>query len=230
MKIKIIKDNNLYYYEAKDSFELNNKLISNSYYSYKEESKSDRIEILIENDDNDEILKLLVILSPIFITVFDNSKDLEFFRKNLKSSNFTYGLYPYFFEGFNRDKYFKFYESHEKNEDIILNKDNTIVFTINYIEDKYLIALISLMEVLFNKYNRRMLIDYFKKIRNDIVINGRRSILANDIYAFYLSKYLINWALDLMKIARYKDKKRFELIRPIYELSNNLKRPVIKKG
>lgn len=227
MKLKITRNNKNFYFEGKDSFKIKENLLSNYYYRYDEVSEKDKIRILIENDKKDEILKLLVILSPIFITIFDNSNNLSFFRENLKYSNFTYGLYPNFFEGFDRNKYFNFYNIHDKNEDIILNEDNTIIFTVNYIEKKYIISLIALMEVVFEKYNRRMLIDYFKKIRNDIVINGRRSILANDIYAFYLSKYLINWALDLMKIARYKDSERFELIRPIYELSNNLKRPLI---
>ena len=87
-----------------------------------------------------------------------------------------------------------------------------------------------MIEVIFSKYNRKNLINYFKEIRNDIVINGRRSILANDIYAFYLSKYLVNWALDLMKIARYKDKERYLYIEEIYKLTNNLKRPIKKSG
>ncbi|MDY3005421.1 hypothetical protein HV819_02525 [Anaerococcus sp. AGMB00486] len=230
MKVIIFKDGKAFFYEGKNSFEIRKNLKKLSYYKFGESNESDRIKLLIENDKDDEILRLLVILSPIFITIFDNSNDLSFFKEYLKHSNFTYGLYPNFFEGFDRDKYFEFYKGHEKNEDIVLNFDNTIVFTINYIEDKYIVSLIALIEVLFNKYNRRVLIDYFKEIRNDIVINGRRSILANDIYAFYLSKYLINWALDLMKIVRYKDKKNFELIRPIYELSNNLKRPIIKKS
>ncbi|EEB35131.1 hypothetical protein ANHYDRO_02098 [Anaerococcus hydrogenalis DSM 7454] len=82
--------------------------------------------------------------------------------------------------------------------------------------------------MIFSKYTRKNLISYFKEIRNDIVINGRRSILANDIYAFYLSKYLVNWALDLMKIARYKDNDRFIYINEIYKLTNNLKRPILK--
>lgn len=229
MIVSIIKDKKSYLYRAEDVFSLKEKIKEKSFVSFKESPSKDKIVINIENDKDDEILHLLVIFSPIFITIFDNSTSLEFFKKSLEDSNFDYGLYPYFFEGFDKKSYFDFYKYRKKNEDIILNEDQSIDFTINYIEDKYLISLISLMEVVFNPYNRKVFLDYFKKIRNDIVINGRRSILANDIYAFYLSKYLINWALDLMKIARYKDKKRFELIKPIYELTNNLKRPIIKK-
>lgn len=230
MIVSIIKDKKEYLYKASDVFSLKTKIKEKLFTSFKESLDNDKITINIKNDKDDEILYLLVIFSPIFITIFDNSTSLEFFKKSLQISNFDYGLYPYFFEGFDKKTYFDFYKNKKKNEDIILNEDNSIDFTINYIEDEYLLSLVSLMEVVFNPYNRKAFLDYFKKIRNDIVINGRRSILANDIYAFYLSKYLINWALDLMKIARYKDKKRFELIRPIYELTNNLKRPIIKNS
>ncbi|WP_276877691.1 hypothetical protein, partial [Anaerococcus hydrogenalis] len=136
--------------------------------------------------------------------------------------------YPNFFQDFSEKSYFEFYKNHSKKEDIILNENNRIAFTINLIEDKYILSLIALIEVIFSKYTRKNLISYFKEIRNDIVINGRRSILANDIYAFYLSKYLVNWAIDLMKIARYKDKDRFIYINEIYKLTNNLKRPILK--
>ena len=228
MILKIIKNYKIYSYQYKDVFDLDFKLKNRNFYKLENTNDQDKVIISINNDKNFESLRLLVILSPIFITIFDNSTSLEFFRKNLEESNFEYGLYPNFFEGFSKDAYFEFYRKNEKKEDIILNENNEINFTINLVEDKYILSLISLIEVIFSKYNRKNLIEYFEEIRNDIVINGRRSILANDIYAFYLSKYLVNWALDLMKIARYKDKNRFKYINDIYKLTNNLKRPNLK--
>lgn len=228
MILKIIKNYKIYSYQYKDVFDLDFKLKNRNFYKLENTNDQDKVIISINNDKNFESLRLLVILSPIFITIFDNSTSLEFFRKNLEESNFEYGLYPNFFEGFSKDAYFEFYRKNEKKEDIILNENNEINFTINLVEDKYILSLISLIEVIFSKYNRKNLIEYFEEIRNDIVINGRRSILANDIYAFYLSKYLVNWALDLMKISKYKDKNRFKYINDIYMLTNNLKRPILK--
>lgn len=230
MIIKIFKNKKLYQYQAEDVFDLDKKLKNKDFSKLEKIDEKEKIIINFKNDKENETLRLLVILSPIFITIFDNSTNLEFFRENLEKSNFKYGIYPNFFEDFSDEKYFEFYENHKKIEDIILNKDESIDFTINYIENKYILALVAMIEVIFSKYNRKNLINYFKEIRNDIVINGRRSILANDIYAFYLSKYLVNWALDLMKIARYKDEKRYFYIKEIYKLTNNLKRPIKKSG
>lgn len=228
MIVKVFKNNKLYQYQAEDVFDLDNKLKNKDFSKLEKTDQKEKIIINFKNDKEDETLRLLVILSPIFITIFDNSTNLEFFRENLEKSNFEYGLYPNFFEDFSKEKYFKFYKDHEKIEDIILNEDESIDFTLNILEDKYILALVSLIEVIFSKYNRKNLIMYFKEIRNDIVINGRRSILANDIYAFYLSKYLVNWALDLMTIARYKDRQRYFYIEEIYKLTNKLKRPIKK--
>lgn len=228
MIVKVFKNNKLYQYQAKNVFDLDKKLKNKDFSKLEKTDQKEKIILNIKNDKDNETLRLLVILSPIFITIFDNSTSLEFFRENLEKSNFDYGLYPNFFEDFSKEKYFEFYKNHEKFEDIILDEDENIDFTINFLEDKYILALASLIEVIFSKYNRKNLIRYFKEIRNDIVINGRRSILANDIYAFYLSKYLVNWALDLMKIARYKDKERYLYIDEIYKLTNNLKRPIKK--
>ena len=228
MIVKIFENYKLYQYQAKNVFDLDKKLKNKNFSKLEKTNQNEKIILNFENDKDNETLRLLVILSPIFITIFDNSTSLEFFRENLEKSNFDYGLYPNFFEDFSKEKYFEFYKNHEKIEDIILNEDKSIDFTINFLEDKYILALTSLMEGIFSKYNRKNLISYFKEIRNDIVINGRRSILANDIYAFYLSKYLVNWALDLMKIARYKDKERYFYIEEIYKLTNNLKRPIKK--
>ena len=228
MIVKIFENNKLYQYQAKNVFDLDKKLKNKDFSKLEKTDQEEKIIINFKNDKENEFLRLLVILSPIFITIFDNSTSLEFFRENLEKSNFDYGLYPNFFENFSKEKYFEFYKNHEKFEDIILNEDDSIDFTINFLEDKYILALVSMIEVIFSKYNRKNLIRYFKEIRNDIVINGRRSILANDIYAFYLSKYLVNWALDLMKIARYKDKERYFYIEEIYKLTNNLKRPIKK--
>lgn len=228
MIVKVFKNNKLYQYQAKDVFDLDNKLKNKDFSKLEKTDQKEKIILNFKNDKENETLRLLVILSPIFITIFDNSTNLEFFRENLEKSNFEYGLYPNFFENFSKEKYFEFYKDHEKFEDIILNEDESIDFKINFLEDKYILALVSMIEVIFSKYNRKNLIRYFKEIRNDIVINGRRSILANDIYAFYLSKYLVNWALDLMTIVRYKDRQRYFYIEEIYKLTNNLKRPIKK--
>lgn len=66
---------------------------------------------------------------------------------------------------------------------------------------------------------------YFKEIRDDIVINGRRSILANGIQAFYLSKYVVVWMLDLISFIKEKNPGAFKYLLPIYKLASNLKTP-----
>ena len=91
-------------------------------------------------------------------------------------------------------------------------------------EEKYVIALKNLIEGLIldseaNKYWD----DYFKKIRNDIVINGRRSIIANGIQGFYLNKYVLVWMMDLCDYIKENNSNLYEDILPIYNLSSNLK-------
>ncbi|MDY2927989.1 hypothetical protein [Anaerococcus sp.] len=71
--------------------------------------------------------------------------------------------------------------------------------------------------------NRNKLLTYFDKIRNDIVINGRRSILANGIQAFYLSKYVLVWMIEIMDKLMDKGKKSEIYLKPLYERLTNLK-------
>ena len=50
--------------------------------------------LVFPNDEKNNNLKLLVILSPIFIASFDSGKeDLEFLNKTIENSKFPYGLY-----------------------------------------------------------------------------------------------------------------------------------------
>ena len=189
------------------------------------EKNKDFIKYSFLNDEDNNRLRLLVTLSPIFIACFDNGTyELEFFKNTIKKSVYPYGLYPNFFEGFDKDSYFKEYENKEVNEDIILERDGSIDFYVNPMEEKYVIALKNLIEGLIldseaNKYWD----DYFKKIRNDIVINGRRSIIANGIQGFYLNKYVLVWMMDLCDYIKENNSNLYEDILPIYNLSSNLK-------
>lgn len=189
------------------------------------EKNKDFIKYSFLNDEDNNKLRLLVTLSPIFIACFDNgSYELEFLKNTIKKSDYPYGLYPNFFEGFDKDSYFKEYENKEVNEDIILKRDGAIDFYVNPMEEKYVIALKNLIEGLIldseaNKYWN----DYFKKIRNDIVINGRRSIIANGIQGFYLNKYVLVWMMDLCDYIKENNYNLYEDILPIYHLSSNLK-------
>lgn len=183
------------------------------------------VKFIMDNDKENEKLMLLVILSPIFIACFDSSiEELDFFREKISNSNFPYGLYPEFFP-FDENIYRRFYKNRENKEDIFLNEEGLIEFTINPIKDKYILALAYLLEKLAeDDNNRKKLLTYFDKIRNDIVINGRRSILANGIQAFYLSKYVLVWMIEIMDklIAEEIDGNIY--LKDIYNRLENLKR------
>lgn len=225
MKVKKFLDKSIYSYEFSSSSQLE-KLLKEKRDCIKTEKIQNKTVISFETDEDFEILRLLVILSPIFIATFDSSEnELEYFKNNLECSNFKFGLYENFFENFSKESYFDFYKNHPKNEDIIVNEDMTIDFSINELDDIYLLSLVEMIEkLIIDEKNRKKLLIYFKKIRNDIVINGRRSILANGIQAFYLSKYVLVWALDLYKLIGLNNSYIFL----IYELTNNLKRPIKK--
>jgi hypothetical protein len=197
----------------------------------KNKKDGDKIIVNFDCDPDFEKLRLLVILSPIFISIFDSEdkeEEILFFKRNLTRSHFKYGLYENFFQGFDFEKYQIFYKNHKREEDIILNPDMTIDFIINPMEDKYILSLVAMiLALIVDDKERKNLLDYFAKMRNDIVINGRRSILANGIQAFYLSKYVVVWALDLYKIIEKNHPDFYKYIVPIYELSNNLKTPAL---
>lgn len=224
MKVEKIIDNISYTYIFSNIKDLEEKLSTNDY--KKTFSNLDnQIKISFKSDKNFDRLRLLVILSPIFIASFDNGKyKLEFLEKTIEKSNFKYGLYEKFFDDFSVDDYFNFYQNHKKNEDIILDSNFNINFSVNLMDDKYLLGLLVLIDdLIVDEKTCQDLLDYFAKIRDDIVINGRRSILANGIQAFYLAKYLVSWALDLYEIIRKNFPDDYYYIKDIYELTNNLK-------
>lgn len=190
----------------------------------------DSFAINITNDDKNEKLKLLVILSPIFIASFDNGNTkLEFLKKTIEKSSYPYGLYPNFFHNFSKDQYFFEYNNWDKNsikEDIILNEDGTIDFYINPLPDSYLLSLIAMIDCLIeDDSNRKVLLKYFDKMRNDIVINGRRSILANGIEAFYLNKYVVVWMLELIDFIKNNNPSKAPYLKAIEDAVNKLKTP-----
>lgn len=190
----------------------------------------DYLNFYIKNDNDSNKLKLLVILSPIFIASFDSSnKTLDFFKNAIAKSNFTYALYEHFFP-FDEEKYFDFYRGHDSSEDIILGEDGFIRFRVNPLDDDYIVVLAYLIEKLIeDDSNRQGLLRYFAKIRNDIVINGRRSILANGIQAFYLSKYVVVWMLIICERLMKKDNDARAILMPIYDKLNKLQRPIFSK-
>lgn len=191
------------------------------------ENKSQRpagFRISFSNDENNEKLRLLAILSPIFIASFDNGAyELEFLKKSIENSSYEFGLYPHFFKNFQKSQYLK---EDRSADDIYLSKDGFIYFSFNDLDEKYLPSLACLInELIINDDNRTELLAYFKEIRDDIVINGRRSILANGIQAFYLSKYVVVWMLDLISFIKEKNPGAFKYLLPIHDLANNLKTP-----
>lgn len=183
------------------------------------------IKFIISCGDNLTKLRLLVTLSPIFIASFDSSEvELSYFREKIEKSNFSYGLYPHFFS-FDENAYRKFYTENEIKEDIYLTEDRNIIFSLNPLDDKYILALAYLLEkLIIDGNNREKLTDYFAKMRDDIVINGRRSILANGIQAFYLSKYVVVWMLIFCEGLMETNEDANLYLDPIYEKINKLKR------
>lgn len=184
----------------------------------------------IENDPDDEKLKLLVILSPIFIAAFDNGNvELEFLKKTIENSSYPFALYPDFFGNFDKDQYFKAYEDKDEGkitEDIILREDKIIEFYFNSLPEAYLKSLLAMVDSLIeDDSNRRNLLQYFDQMRDDIVINGRRSILANGIQAFYLNKYVVVWMLDLFAFIQKNKSDVSSFLNPIMDLVNDLKTP-----
>ncbi|WP_311479694.1 hypothetical protein [uncultured Anaerococcus sp.] len=184
----------------------------------------------IENDPEGEKLKLLVILSPIFIAAFDNGNvELEFLKKTIKNSSYPFALYPDFFGDFDKKEYFKAYEDKDEGkitEDIILREDKIIEFYFNSLPEAYLKSLLAMVDGLIeDDSNRRNLLQYFDQMRDDIVINGRRSILANGIQAFYLNKYVVVWMLDLFSFIQKNKADVSSFLDPIMDLVNDLKTP-----
>ena len=189
------------------------------------EKNKDYTKLIFPNDKNNNNLKLLVTLSPIFIASFDSGKnELEYLSKTIEKSKFPYGLYPKFFADFDIDEYKKAYKNYEVEEDIYLNEQNNIEFRINPIKDIYLDSLIALIEALIiDERSNEHFTKYFAEMRDDIVRNGRRSILANGIQGFYLSKYVVVWMIDLCHYVKDHQPEKWEATVPIYELANNLK-------
>ena len=211
----------------------------NDNYNFEEISQNsskikDCFSLTIVNDNDNEKLKLLVILSPIFISAFDNGNyELEFLKNIIENSQYPFGLYPSFFDNFDIKNYLAVYKSRDKTiltEDIILNTDNTIDFYFNTLEDKYLKSLLSMIDSLIeDKDDRKNLLKYFDKMRDDIVINGRRSIIANGIQAFYLNKYVVVWIIDLINFIKENNPDSYKYLQAIFDLINNLKTPRLSK-
>ena len=191
------------------------------------EKNKEYTKLIFPNDEENNNLKLLVTLSPIFIASFDSGKnELEYLSKTIEKSKFPYGLYPNFFADFDIYDYKKAYKNYQVEEDIYLNEQNNIEFRINPIDHIYLDSLIVLIEtIILDKKSNEHFTKYFAQMRDDIVRNGRRSILANGIQGFYLSKYVVVWMLDLCQYVMDHHPEKKDHIRPIYNLANTLKTP-----
>ena len=184
--------------------------------------------ISFENDLDNEKLKLLVILSPIFIASFDSyDKRLGFLEKTMENSSYPYALHPHFFANFDMDKYLKETSySNEIEEDIVLTKENRLIFYFNPLDESFLISLLCMVDnLILDDKNRKELLKYFDKMRDDIVINGRRSILANGIQAFYLNKYVVVRMLELIDFIKKSNPKSNPYLKAIEDLVNKLKTP-----
>ncbi|MDD7382979.1 MAG: hypothetical protein SOZ89_01260 [Peptoniphilaceae bacterium] len=204
-------------FEFNNVFELDKKLNRNY--------ESD-FEIKFEIDDfAEEKIKLLVTLSPIFNAIFDNGKKDEYcsFLKDLsKKSKYEYALYDNFFSDFNL-------KNIEKNttefEDINI-KDGFICFKFNNLANKYILGLVSMIETLvLNTSQRKLLLNYFKDLSDVIVKNSRRAVISNGNRAFILSKYVVVWFMELVKIIRIKFPDNYKYVKAIENLNLNLKLP-----
>lgn len=226
MRVEKISDNSKKSYNFETNRDLSEKLQEDTC-----DKPYDYLNFYIKNDNDSNKLKLLVILSPIFIAAFDSAyESLGFLKDTINKSNFTYGLYENFFP-FDEEKYFDFYKDHDSCEDIMLSEDGFIKLRINPLDDDYIVTLAYLIEKLIeDDTNRQSLLKYFAKIRNDIVINGRRSILANGIQAFYLSKYVVVWMLIFCDGLMEEDKEARAILMPLYEKLNKLQRPIYTKN
>lgn len=191
------------------------------------EKNKDFVKIIFPNDLEYKRLRLLVILSPILIAFFDNGRyELEFLKNSIEKSEFPYALYPNFFQGFSIENYRKYYANYNPAEDVFLNKENNIEFKINPMDNQYINALTSIIEnVIIDPKANYYFTDYFKEIRNDIVINGRRSILANGIQGFYLSKYVVVRMIDIINFIKENNPDAYKDLEIIETLTNNLKTP-----
>lgn len=191
------------------------------------EKNKDYVKLIFPNDLENKRLRLLVILSPILIASFDNgSYELEFLKNSIEKSKFPYGLYPNFFQDFSIENYRKSYENYNSAEDIFLNKENEIELIINPMENQYIDSLARIIEsIIIDPKANSFYTDYFKEIRNDIVINGRRSILANGIQGFYLSKYVVVWMIDIVNFIKENNPDAYKDLELIENLTNNLKTP-----
>ncbi|MDO4594311.1 MAG: hypothetical protein Q4B52_02935 [Tissierellia bacterium] len=209
MKIDIIKDKKIIY-----SKEINNIDQLNINYNL----IADYIEIKMER--NFDKVKLLAILSPLFMTMF-NSDNFSFFNFLNERSKYQFAIFPNFFD-FDESKYMKHLEEDKLYEDIIYGKD--IIYRINFMKDHYLTALIALLFYYIEDDKKRIeLLDYFSGMKDRTVINGRRSALANGLRGFYLSKYIAVWLKDLFEEIKEEDKHYFSYIKEVYELNENLR-------
>ena len=138
-------------------------------------------------------------------------------------------MYPHFLGDFDKDQYFKANRDRADKkitEDIILRQEEIIEFYFNSLPEVYLKSLIAMVDALIeDDSNRKILLKYFDKMRDDIVINGRRSIIANGIQAFYLNKYVLVWMLDLYDFVKENKADVLPYLDPIMALVNELKTP-----
>ncbi|MDO4662652.1 MAG: hypothetical protein Q4B36_06015 [Tissierellia bacterium] len=215
MKINLIKENkSIYSYEFKDSEKFLEEFIDAKNYSY----------IEIELTRNIDKLRLLVILSPIFHSFFDNGNVNTYssFLANLsEKSKYPFALFPNFFD-FNYEDYLKDANNDFLYEDITM--DDTIKFKVNPMDKKYLLSLLILIDSLIEDDSERfILLRYFSNMKDSTVINGRRSVLANGIRGFYLSKYIAVWVVELIKISRIRNPENHKYLIDISNLINDLK-------
>lgn len=227
MRVEKFVANKVYNLDIKENFEL----VEISIREDKKE-KDSFYKIIFENDNENEIAYILAILSPIFIACFDNGlEELSFLKDSIKKSKFSYGLNPFFSEiyrhGFDIEK---ISIDQSPNDDICLDPNNMVNFTINPMEDIYLKSLLFLIDkLILDDINRKKLLEYFDGVDYNILINGRRSILANGIQAFYLRKYVAVWMIDLINFVQKNNPECKTILKPIYDLTSNLKTPRIAK-
>lgn len=227
MRVEKFVANKVYSFDIKENYEL----VEVSIREDKKENDS-FYKIIFENDKENEIAYILTILSPVFIACFDNGYgELSFLRDSIVESKFPYGLNPFFSKIYRQGFDFeKISIDQSPNDDICLDPNKMVNFTVNPMEDMHLKSLLCLIDKLvLDDSNRKKLLEYFDGVDYYILINGRRSILANGIQAFYLRKYVAVWMIDLIKLVLENNPEYKIILKPIYDLTSNLKTPRIAK-
>lgn len=140
-------------------------------------------------------------LAPIFEIVLENSKPCESDEKHLKNY---------------RDQGFV-YEEDEAYIKISLGDSN---------DKKISLAGIVLYFLLLDMKYPQLLTE-FEHMKENICRGGFNSAVYNGLEGYYYSKYFVKWLLDFKEYII--ENPRFSIVKPLYDLVENLQNPLTSK-